>query len=109
MKRFFLILSLVLNLNLNFSLVLNASEELSYSKIFLKKGKSTREFYNKYKLQLKVGFLTCGSSLTLLYLLQKDPEQFIKAVIIFTPSFVSLIALSSMLIISAKADIQELE
>jgi hypothetical protein len=53
MKRFFLILSLVLNLNLNFSLVLNASEELSYSKFFLKKARVRESFTISINYNLK--------------------------------------------------------
>ena len=106
MKRFLLILIFILNLN--FSQALNASDKSFYSKSFIKIEQSLKEFYKNHKLQMKIGSLVFGSSLLSLYILQKDPEQFKKEVLLTCQSFLSFLLVTAMLVSAAKADIEEL-
>ena len=106
MKRFFLILSFILNLN--FSQALNANGKSFCSKSFVKRGQGLKEFYKNHKLQIKMGSLVFGSSLLSLYILQTDPEQLKKEVLLTCQSFLSFLLVTAMLVSAAQADIDEL-
>ena len=106
MKKIFLILSLILNLN--FSQTLNASDKYVASKSLILTNKNLKNFYLKYKLQTKIGSLVFCSGLVSLYFLQTNPEQFKKEVLLTCQSFLSVLLTTTMLVFAAQADIEEL-